>query len=223
MERKIEYSNCIDDFLDKIICGDAAEIMQKIPDNSIDLVVTDPPYSRKYLYTYKYLADECPRIMKPKASLLVIAGHSLLPDVFNFFADKLSYRWMFCLSQFEGAHARMGMGIEVLWKPMLWFVKGNLRYKGFLRDGVIIEYKRKTFHKWEQSTSWCDYYIQKLTDKNAIVLDPFVGSGTVPVVCQRLGRHYIGIDIDPSACQIAQMRLKNESLQTPLFEETKNY
>ncbi len=35
------------DFLNKIICGDSIEVMKLIPDNSIDLVVTSPPYNLK--------------------------------------------------------------------------------------------------------------------------------------------------------------------------------
>ena len=37
-----------DDFIDKVICGDCLEVMKDIPDNSIDLIVTDPPYGRDY-------------------------------------------------------------------------------------------------------------------------------------------------------------------------------
>ncbi len=37
----------IESFKNKIICGDAVEVMKKMPDNSIDLVVTSPPYNLK--------------------------------------------------------------------------------------------------------------------------------------------------------------------------------
>jgi len=33
-----------DDFIDKVICGDCLELMKEIPDKSVDLVLTDPPY-----------------------------------------------------------------------------------------------------------------------------------------------------------------------------------
>jgi DNA modification methylase len=41
-----------------------------------------------------------------------------------------------------------------------------------------------------------------------LVLDPFVGSGTVPVVARRLGREYIGIDCVAEYCEMARRRLK---------------
>ncbi len=44
---KKESKKCPDDFLDKFICGDTVDVMKKIPDGSIDLVVTSPPYNLK--------------------------------------------------------------------------------------------------------------------------------------------------------------------------------
>lgn len=56
-----------------------------------------------------------------------------------------------------------------------------------------------------------------------IVIDPFVGSGTTAVVAKKLGRHFIGIDINPEYCQMAERRLR-ETLSGLPFEaqERKN-
>lgn len=48
--------------------------------------------------------------------------------------------------------------------------------------------------------------------ENGIVLDPFIGSGTTAVVAQRLGRKYIGIDINPEYCKLARSRLEQAAL-----------
>ena len=44
--------------------------------------------------------------------------------------------------------------------------------------------------------------------KDGIVLDPFCGSGTTAVVAKKLGRNYIGIDLNPEYCEIAKRRLE---------------
>ena len=52
-------------------------------------------------------------------------------------------------------------------------------------------------------------FIKLLTKTNDIVLDPFIGSGTTAVVCKKLGRNYIGFDINPDYCRYAERRLKD--------------
>ncbi|MEK6879025.1 MAG: hypothetical protein AABY22_05425 [Nanoarchaeota archaeon] len=78
--------------MNKIYCADLKDLISQINDNSIDLIFTDPPYLKEYLYTYNYLADLCPRIMKRGASLMTIVGHFALEEVFSKFKGKLKYR-----------------------------------------------------------------------------------------------------------------------------------
>ena len=113
----------MDKWLNNIICGDCLEVMKELPDNCADLVFTDPPYPKEFQYCYQYLADEAPRVMKDGASLMTIVGHYAIPDVIKIFDGKLKYRWTMCMNQFKGSHARMAMGVEVTWKPILWYVK----------------------------------------------------------------------------------------------------
>jgi len=195
----------------KVILGDCFEVIKNFPDNSIDLIFTDPPYLKKYLPLYKRMAEEFPRIMKDGASLVTIVGHYAIPYVLEVFKNKLKYRWILCLNQFDGKHARMAMGIEVMWKPMLWFVKRAYPHgRGFLRDGIKITGtagQTKHHHKWEQDISWCEYYVKRLCPENGVVLDPFCGSGTVGVACQKLGRRFILIDNDEKAIKTTRQRL----------------
>lgn len=198
-----------------LLCGDCSLIMQKINSNSIDLVLTDPPYPKKYQYTYDYLANYCFRLMKNGASLLTIVGHYALPEITRKFEGKLKYRWIFCMNQEEGNHARMAMGIEVMWKPILWYVKGAYPMgRGFIKDMVKmtnIEGISKKLHKWQQSTQWADFFISKLTfNSNSIVLDPFLGSGTTAVACEKLNRKWIGIEINEEDCETTKQRIEKE-------------
>jgi len=196
-----------------LYCGDCLEMMKNFPDESIDLVLTDPPYLRKYLYTYDYLANYCPPIMKRGSSLLVIVGHYAISEVIKKFDNKLKYRWIFCMNQEIGPHPRMAMGIEVMWKPILWYVKQAYSSgKGFIKDMVKVANAdgiQKRLHKWQQSEQWARFFISKLTfSSNDIVLDPFIGSGTTAVACEKLGRRWIGIEISQEYCEIAKQRIK---------------
>jgi hypothetical protein len=198
----------------KIIQGDCLEVMRTMPDESVDLVLTDPPYPREFMYTYEYLAKECPRIMKDGASLICIVGHFAIPEVCEIFKGKLKYRWCFCMNQFEGSHSRMAMGIEIMWKPCLWYVKRAYPHgRGFVRDGFLVTGKGgqdKVNHEWEQDLSWSNYFVEKITKEGDTVLDPLCGSGTTGVSAVAMGRNFIGIEIDPKYCAMAEKRIKNE-------------
>ena len=52
------------------------------------------------------------------------------------------------------------------------------------------------------------------TDKNDIVLDPFIGTGTTAIASKRLGRKYIGIDIDPGYVKISKEKLEETTPTT---------
>ena len=49
-----------------------------------------------------------------------------------------------------------------------------------------------------------------------LVLDPFLGSGTTAVACERLNRRWIGIEINEEFCKIAKERIMKESNRLPL-------
>ena len=77
-------------------------------------------------------------------------------------------------------------------------------------------------HKTVKPLEICEHTI-KLTAfyKNAVILDPFVGSGTTAVAAKKLGLNYIGIDANPEYVKIAKARLKELDKKTDLFSATK--
>ncbi len=67
-----------------------------------------------------------------------------------------------------------------------------------------------------------EYLVQELlkltTQPGDVVLDPFLGSGTTAVVAKRMGRHYIGIEINPDYCEIANSRLESTPVSPDIVE-----
>ena len=55
--------------------------------------------------------------------------------------------------------------------------------------------------------NFCQYPIRNSTMTNGIVLDPFLGSGTTAAVAKQMGRHYIGIELNPNYCTLAEQRI----------------
>ena len=194
--------------------GDAKEIMQELPDETFSMILTDPPYPKKYFHTYEILGDYSHLILKDGGSLFTITPHYSLPDVIQVLSKHLKYRWVFNMYQIDGNHPRMAMGIEVTWKPVLWYVKRAYpQGRGFIVDSFTVHQPKKKYHKWEQSEDWARFFLTKhVFSHTDLVLDPFFGAGTVGVVAEQLGVNWVGIELDEKTCEIAAKRL-DESLK----------
>lgn len=71
----------------------------------------------------------------------------------------------------------------------------------------------KRFHKWGQPEHESRYYIDCFSCKGDLILDPFMGGGTTPVVCKRLKRRFIGFEIEKETFDVARDRV--EITETP--------
>lgn len=191
---------------------DYQDLAHVITPGSTDLIYTDPPYARaEAIPCFQLLADYAPEHLPRGGSLMAITPHYLMPEVFDIMIPALKYRWQYIMDQTAGSHPRMAMGIEVLYKPVLHFVKQAYPMgRGFLKDMVVIPEPQKDLHKWQQHEAWVEYYMLKFTDEGDTVFDPFMGTGTVGVVAKRNNRKFIGCDNDPEVFAQAEARICQE-------------
>jgi len=202
----------------KITRGDFREEMEEIPDDSVDLIFTDPPYLEQYIHLYEDLARIAARKLKTGCSILVYLGHSYLKKVMDLMCKHLRHWWIICLNQRAGDHPRTKR-IFVNWRPMLWFVKEKHRGKRMVDDMVISKGADKKYHEWQQSMEPAEYYIEYLSEPGELVVDPMCGSGTTCVAALKLGRKTIGIDIDPDSVAITKRRIHTEVIMKEQEEE----
>ena len=187
--------------------SDYLDFMRFLPDHSVELILTDPPYSRDSLPLFTGLAAEAKRVLRVGGSLVTMAPNFMLPEGLSHMTMFLKYRWTIHHDYWHGAHARMVMGIEVTWKPLVWLVNEKLSPNRFITDSMRAGKRDKTLHKWQQDMAWALYLIEQLTDEGDLVVDPFVGSGTVAEAAELLNRDWSACDIDEDAVNITKERM----------------
>jgi hypothetical protein len=193
-------------------CGDFREVGAQIPDQSVDLVLCDPPYGAEWLPHVEPFAALCARVLKPGGSLLMMYGQSYLPEVLQTLQRHLRYHWLCAYQLKSAASAVWPRRVLNHWKPLIWCTKGvyHGEYQG---DALNGEGKDKRFHAWGQSAALFAALVTRFTMPGETILDPVVGGGTTAAVALTLRRRFIGIDRDPAAIAITRERLRRETDQ----------
>jgi len=205
-----------EEYKNQIVTGDCRELATRIPDESIDLIFTDPPYPKEYLYLFEWLGQTAKRILKPSGLLITLTGHHYFDKVFAHLNKFLIFYWIGGMKHSTGSVSRLHpKQMLCSWKPALWFAKNRYREHPYVFDIFQGRGRDKQFHKWGQDASWFCYYLDKLTTKADVIFDPFTGGGTVPAVCKQLERNHIAFEIDPDTAEMARERVLNT--QPPLF------
>jgi len=197
--------------IDTITIGDCRELVKAIPDKSIDLIFTDPPYPKKYHYLYEWLSSESPRVLKDDGFLLVYVGTYWKGEVMRIMGMGFEYYFDFIL--LNGGNS-----------PVMWQRKVISRHKSIIayrkkgteghpRTNVLSFWpgggEDKRFHTWGQDESSARYYIDCFSRPGELIFDPFCGGGTTPAVCKMLNRRFIAFEVVPDIAEIARVRLLN--------------
>lgn len=192
-----------------LIHGSLLGKYQTLDSQSIDVIITDPPYGKEYLSCYDDLALASAYLLKPGASLLVMIGQSYLPEILKRLNGNLTYHWIVNYLTPGGQSAQLwARKVNTFWKPVLWFVNGT-----YERDWVgdvtrsAVNDNDKRFHEWGQSESGMADLVKRFSKPNDLIFDPFMGAATTGKVAITLGRRFIGIDKDESAVSAAEQRL----------------
>lgn len=207
------------DYLNKITCGDCLEIMKKLPDKCVDLVLTDPPYGVEFGYDtiedtqteLKLLVDKfMPEALRIGKRVLVTCGNGnqhLYP--------KPDWTLAWVITAGVGQN-KWGF---TCWQPILAYGKDAFRENGMGARPDIIS-KNESSKDYGHPCSkpiefWKELLLRGSVKESDIILDPFLGSGTTAVACKQLKRNFIGIEISQKYCKIAQKRL--DALTQNLF------
>lgn len=219
----------------KLYKGDCLEIMKDIPDKSIDLIVTDPPYLIKYKTNYRknkkhefcseILNDdnyemisnyikECFRLLKDNSAMYIFCNCDKV-DYFKQELEKAHFKiknmiiWVKNNWTAGDLKAQFGKQYEIIFLVN----KGRCLFNG-KRITDVWNFDRvsgnKQVHQNQKPLDLLEQCILKHSKENDVVFDGFMGSGSTGVACVNTNRNFIGIEIDEKYFEIAKKRIEEE-------------
>lgn len=181
---------------------------QRIADDSVDLIFTDPPYDKDSVDLYRKAAKVAARILKPGGSFIAYSGQKYLPEVYGLINHPaLRYWWTFAGVHSGGNQMLQKLGIRCGWKPIVWYVKGTRGDVSAVLADVVTGDREKSHHEWQQAEAEAQHFIEKLTFHDGLVVDFFLGSGTTKIAADKLGRRFIGFEISRETAEKAAARI----------------
>jgi len=175
--------------------------------DSVDLMFTDPPYPGEFLPLWSDLGELAAKALKPGGLLIAYSGQLYLPEAMSRLAEHLDYWWMNAITHVGAFFQMRARHVQVGWKPLLVYRKPGGDLPPWMNDIVTDGVREKSGHDWQQSEAEAGYWVERLTEPGSLVVDPFLGSGTTAAVAKKLGRRFIGCDVDPLAVQRTKERL----------------
>ena len=218
-------------FINKITCGDCYELIKQLPDKSVDLIVTDPPYeletrgagfhNKRDYYDELHeeglsqgiddnLLKEFVRVMKC-VNIYLFCNKNQLRQYFDFFKDfNCDLLVWYKTNPIPTVNNKYLSDLEYIFFAREKGVKLGGQYETLSKVySSAVNKKDKEFfeHLTPKPLLLIKKLIKNSSNENDIVLDPFMGSGTTAVACKELNRRFVGFEIMQKYVDIANDRL----------------
>lgn len=238
----------ISTYLNQIICGDCLSVMRDLPDQSVDLFVTSPPYNLKNS-TGNGLSSSTNSGKWVSAAIksgyttyddnmpydqYVAWQRECLSEMFRLLKNDgaifYNHKWRVQNGLLQDRHEIVA-GFPVR-QIIIWRRKGGINFNPYYflptyeviyliakpdfrlapkanAKGDVWEFTQEMLKNGHPAPFPVDLITQIIGSTQAqIVFDPFMGSGTTAVAALELGRTYIGTDISPEYCLLAEKRIE---------------
>jgi len=210
--------------VDYIECGDCLELMKELPDNSVNICFTSPPYNRKrndkyefYDDTiedyYKFLCNFTDEVLRITSRYIIIniqKNYYNKKEVFDYIGKYSTKITEIIIWEKSNPMPASGYNITNAYEFFIIFAKEPLKSNStYTKNHITTSVNSNMLkeHKAVMKQEVSDWFIEKFTKENDIILDPFLGIGTTAISCVKLNRHYIGFEINPTYYHLACKRL----------------
>jgi len=214
----------ISEFENKIFLCDYSKLIDKIPDKSIDAIITDPPYGINYLSNYykdgnpfdsisndnrefKVDIDKLWNKLKDTGSMFIFFSYK-----FPLIDDRIKNVIIWVKNNWSAGDLTGDFGNQ--YESIAFLPRKNFKLKSYKRYSNVWKFNRviPIYHPTEKPLNLMRRLIEVSTFENEIVFDPFIGGGSTLIACKQLNRKYIGSEIKEKYFDIVNKRLKKISV-----------
>jgi len=223
------------ELLNKITQGDCLEVMQWIPDRSVNLLLTDPPYNVSMKSNFHtmgrkgvdfgewdkdfdqrtWLSVACDKIKKG-GSAVIFNSYKNIGTMVDVLVEKgLVVKELLIWRKTNPMPRNRDRLYVTSIEVAIWAVKGRgwtfnrqrETYENAIFESPSVHHSRR-FHPTQKPVEIIEEIIKIHTDQGDTILDPFIGSGTTAVAAVKTGRNFIGIELDSEYVEIGNRRIK---------------
>jgi len=218
----------------KVYQGDCMELLDSLANNSVDCLITDPPYSTPVITgfgrkKFKNVADlsiqeqymksfkkKIERVLKPNAPVFIFCNDSYYPSIFRAFYDWNS------LQMVIWDKGKIGMG-KPFRKQHEIILYANREPFEYYRNGITFSTVMKCnqvptkerLHPAEKPINLILDLLKGFTKEGDLVLDTFMGSGVVALACDKLKRKWVGFELSEDFVSLINQRVGSNLSATP--------
>lgn len=224
----------------KLYNEDAMNLLSSIDENSIDLIITDPPYyvlnrqswdsqwnsKDEYLSWMSAILNELYRVLKENRASFIFFSQKYMFDFYDIIKEsKFKFKRMLIWHHKNLAKPTNKM---YLWTydPIFYLIKGeknDVFHPSFLKSENVDVFtipkpqnwnnQHPRYHPAEKPVKLLEILIKVNSNEGDVILDPFMGSASTGVASLRLNRKFIGCDISPKYVSIAKERLSKYNIK----------
>lgn len=219
----------------KLLKGDCLELMKDIPDESIDMILTDPPYLQGYKTNRRKdnhhefsseILNDTPQTgsrmivkflelsyqkLRNNSAILVFCNTNKI-DFFKQEIEKAGFKIKNIIVWVKNNHTagdlKASFGHQ--YEFVILANKGR-RFINGNRDNDVMFFDKvagkEQLHQNQKPVDLLQYLVEELSDSNNTILDPFMGSGSTGVACVNTNRNFIGMELDEKYFEIAKQRI----------------
>jgi len=207
--------------------GDSLELLKGLPSESVDCIITDPPYGTKTNQRDSFMVGEFSnimplilpelfRVLKNDGCFYCFTSWSMMSDWLLRYQQYFKLQNIIVWDKQRHSGCYSSQSWQFTWEGIFYGIKGKRKIVKYMPD-VITSNEKGRRVAMQKPVDILVKLMEASTNEGDLILDPFMGSGSTAVACKTAKRDFIGFEINPKFKKMADDRLKELDSKPKLF------